>query len=343
MKRARVIGTGSFLPPFIVTNEDLCKFFPADDRWNASWIDEKLGIRERRFAYDFQNGRMREGYYDLDLGERAARAALASARIGIETVDAILYATSTPEYYMPDPACSLHLRLGAREDTAATGLTSVGCAGMVYLMILGNALIASGQAGTVLLVGAASPSSYYDPGFAYRDRLNASLFGDGAGALILQATEGQSGILHTCWGADGHHNPMVFEGGGSRHPASRKTVENGMHHFRLNGKAVKEIGPLLFEKTVQTILQKAQVSLAEIACFVFHQVNSRLLRVIADRLRIPWERMAVHVDRYGNTNTASLAIGFDEEFRAGRVTPGGLVLFAAIGAGWQYGAVLLRF
>jgi 3-oxoacyl-[acyl-carrier-protein] synthase-3 len=222
-------------------------------------------------------------------------------------------------------------------------------------MHLANSLIVSGMAETVLLAAATSASSYgacyFEPGITkerkqrllVRDRLNASIFGDGAGALVLHKTSSLAkGILTTYWGATGIDNPVIFEGGGSRYPATVKTVVAGMHFFNVNVHSVKNSGIMLFEKTIQRILKQANLSITDIDYFVFHQVNYKLLQLLARRLNIPWEKVSVHVDRYGNLDTATLAVGFHEAKQENKILPGNLVLFAAIGAGWQYGAAIVR-
>jgi len=363
--KAKIIGSGLFLPPFVMSNENLAQIFPTgkfpefnqpDLDWNEQWIENKLGIKERRFAFDFNKGVMRNGYYDLDMGEKAARQALQDADIGIEKIDVIIYLTSTPEYFMPDPACMLHLRLGAKKDTAAFALTSVGCGGFIYGMNLANSLIVSSKAKTVLLVASISTSayaaSYYEPTITperkkqlmVRDRINASIFGDGAGAMILKKAHSlsRSGIIGTYWGATGKDNPVIFEGGGSRHPATIKSVLNGIHFFNMDTKLVKSNGPALFERTMVKILKSTWTRIKDVDYFIFHQINYKLLRAIAEKINIPIEKMAVHVDRYGNLDTATLAIGFHEAKQANKIKKGDLVLFVAIGAGWQYGSALVR-
>lgn len=361
----RIAGSGMFLPPFITSNFDLENYYPRGPypehgnsiNWSADWIDKKLGIKERHFAFDFTANKMREGFYDLDMGEKAARAALINAKLSIEDIDAIIYISSTPEYFMPDPACMLHLRLAAKEDIPALGLTSVGCGGFIYGMINASGLIESGKAENVLIVGAICVSSYMkqysDPHlteehilkFKIRDRLNASMFGDGAGAMILQRNLGCSkdGLVDYYWGANGLDNPVIFEGGGSRTPATVESVLAGLHFFNMDGQTVKNVGPVLFEKTIQKILKKTKMEISDIDFFVFHQVNYRILAIILEKMGIPREKAALHVDRYGNLDTATLAVGYYEAVLAGKINSGANILFAAIGAGWQYGSAIFRF
>lgn len=359
----KIIGSGICLPPFPVTNKDLEEFYPkgafpqfgSPFDWNAKWVDEKLGVIERRFAYDLKANKMREGYYDLDMTEKASKEALADAGIKIDDIDAIIYISSTPEYFMPDPACSLHLRLGARKDTSAFGLTSVGCGGFIYGMINAASMIESGIAKTVLIVASNSASAYMtqyeDPNLnkeeinalKIRDRLNASMFGDGASAMILgKSKDAKENIQNYYWGADGKKNPVIFEAGGSRNPATVETVKNGKHFFNMDGRMVKDVAPALFENTIRRVLEKANLQLSDIDFFIFHQVNQRLLKGMADKMGVSWERISVHVDHYGNLDTATLGVGYDDAKKSGKIKSGNRVLFAAVGAGWQYGAVIMN-
>jgi 3-oxoacyl-[acyl-carrier-protein] synthase-3 len=339
-----------------VSNETIAAFFPSPpgEKWTPKWVGRRLGIRERRNAFDFEAGRMRPGYHDLDNSESAARAALEAARIAADDIDQVIYATSTPEYLMPDPACLLHRRLGLRPDAAAIGATAVGCGGFIYVLDLADSGIRAGKYRTVLLVGSVSIGPYIEAiaetgDREERDRLlgvnltNAYIFGEGAGAMVLQATEDDgAGILETYTGACNEDNPVVFAAGGSRHPATHETVSQGLHRFDMDVRLVRDVGPKHFAHTIQAIVMKAGVPLDKIDRFIFHQVNARLLRRIADGFGIPWEKVEVHVEHYGNLDTATLPVAYHEARAEARIAPGDLVLFAAIGAGWQYGAALVR-
>ncbi len=358
-----ISGSGTCFPPFVVTNSDLEKFYPTGTypqygspfNWDAKWIDEKLGIIERRFAYDLKAGKMHDGYYDLDMGEKAARAALADAKIDIKDIDSIIYISSTPEYFMPDPACLLHFRLGANKGTSAFGLTSAGCGGFIYGMVNALGLINSGVSKNVLVVASTATSSYMtqynDPNLTggdlfsmkARDRLNASMFGDGASAMILSKSSDQNNNLFSYyWGADGSSNAVVFEAGGSRNPATIETVKARKHFFNMDSRLVKDVAPSLFEDAIKKGLEKAKMKLSDIDFFVFHQVNYKLLKILADKMEIPWNKMALHVDHYGNLDTATLGVGYDEAKREGKIKNGDTVMFAAVGAGWQFGSIIMK-
>ncbi len=353
--RAKILGSGAFLPPFPITNQVIGEFFPKpqSEEWTPSWVERKLGIKERRNSFDFNLGMMRSGYYDLDNAFAAAVFALEDANIEAKEIDRVLYATSTPEYLMPDPATMLHLRLGLNEDTPALGATAVGCGGFIYILDIADSEIRAGKYRTILLVGSVSVGPYIQAVNSLEDPqermvllgknlINAYIFGEGAGSLILRAEEGEDGILFTYAGAHGKDNPVIFEGGGSQNPATHDTVHRGLHRFNMNVGTVKNVGPSHFHHTIRSILNRSGMTLKEIDHFVFHQVNYRLLKRIAHGLGIPWEKVIVHVDHYGNLDTATLPVAFHEGKESGRIKKGDLVLFAAIGAGWQYGSAIVR-
>src|SRR3989338_8084961 len=344
--KAKIAGSGIFLPEFVVTNEKLAGIYPngpapewhQNFNWNPQWIERKLGIKERRFAFDFDSGVMRPGYYDLDMAEKASMAALHNAGIGISEIDLIIHLTTTPEYYIPDQGVFLAWRLGAGE-VPAFALNGVGCGGFIYGMIIAQAFIVSCIAKTVLLSSATSTSAYgacyYEPGITaerkkslmQRDRINASIFGDGAGAMVLTSTESDEGLSNFYWGSSAVDNPVIMEAGGSRRPATIETVLAGLYYFNMNTGLVKLNGPRLFEKTVRSLLVKSETAISDIDYFVFHQVNMRLLQHISRELQIPWEKMAIHVNKYGNLDTATLAVGFHEAKAAGKIKKGDIVLF----------------
>jgi 3-oxoacyl-[acyl-carrier-protein] synthase-3 len=352
---AKIIGTGICLPPIEATNEAIGRFFPAPPgrEWTPEWVEHRLGILTRRSTFDFETGQLVAGYHDGDMAYRAAKMASENAEIAPGAIERVIYATSTPEQLMPDPACVLHGRLGLSQDASALGLSSVGCGGFIYAMDLADSDIRSGKYRTVLLVGVVSVGPYIqaiagNPDAEERrthllqNLTNAYIFGEGAGAMILQATEDDAGILHTYVGASHLDNPVVFEAGGSRMPATHRTVREGRHRFDLDVRLVKTEGPRLFVRAVDTIRARSQRELRAINHFIFHQVNGRLLRRIATSLGIPMERLLVHVDHYGNLDTATLPVAFHEGRATGRIQPGDLVLFAAVGAGWQFGAAIVR-
>ncbi len=353
--RAEIIGTGICLPPIEATNEDVGRFFPQPpgEAWTPAWVERRLGIRTRRSTFDFHAGRLLPGYYDGDMAYQAAHAALTDTAVAPDELDRVIYATSTPEQPMPDPACVLHGRLGLSPDASAVGLTAVGCGGFIYALDLADSDIRSGKCRTVLVVGAVSVGPYIHAIAAGSDAeerhvhlsqnlANAFIFGEGAGAMVLRATAEERGVLCIYTGAWNHDNPVIFAAGGSRMPASHETVRAGLHRFHMNSGIVRTEGPRHFQRAVASVLDRSGLTPDEIDHFILHQVNLRLLRRIVESANIPWDKVVVHVDRYGNLDTATLPVAFHEGRETGRIKSGDLVLFAAIGAGWQYGSAIVR-
>ena len=255
---------------------------------------------------------------------------------------------------MPDPACVLHGRLGLPPESSAIGLTSVGCGGFIYALDLADSDIRAGKCGTVLVVASISIAPYIaaiaeneDPEerkLHLRQNLpNAYIFGEGAGAFVLRAcVDRDRGIQAIHTGASHADNPVVFEAGGSRRPATHATVRAGLHRFNMDVGLVKHVGPQHFIHAVKILEKKSGIPVGAVDRFVFHQVNARLLHRIAAAIGAPWSRVERHVERYGNLDTATLPIAFHEARMDGRIKPGDLVMFAAIGAGWQFGGALVR-
>lgn len=355
MPYAEIIGTGTCLGPIAATNDDIAHFFPrpAGEAWTPAWVERRLGIKTRRSAFDFRAGRLVEGYHDGDMAYAASRSAIENAGIDPAEIDRVIYATSTPEELMPDPACVLHGRLGLPLETSAIGLTAVGCGGFIYAMDLADSDIRSGKCRTVLIVGSVSVAPYIaaiaeNPDPAERERhlrqnlTNACIFGEGAGAMVLRRTDEPSGILEIYTGACHTGNPVTFAAGGSRRPATHDTVSAGLHRFDLDVARVRQQGPELLTYAVDQVLKRSGITLAAIDHFIFHQVNLRILERLATALGIPVERLVVHVDRYGNLDTATLPVAFHEARQEGLIRAGDVILFAAIGAGWQFGAAVVR-
>jgi 3-oxoacyl-[acyl-carrier-protein] synthase-3 len=344
------------LPPQRATNAAIADFFPSPqgEAWTPAWVGRRLGILERRNAFNFVTGELVPGYHDGDLAYAAAQEAIQDAGIEATEVERILYATSTPERSMPDPACVLHGRLGLRPESSAIGLTSVGCGGFIYALDLADSDIRAAKHDTVLVVASISVGPYIaaiaaneDPEererHLHQNLANAYIFGEGAGAFILRAsTRPDSGIQAIHVGASHADNPVVVEAGGSRLPATHATVKAGLHRFRMDAGLVKRVGPEHFTRAVKTLVKRSDVPLDHIERFIFHQVNARLLRRVAAAVGAPWPRVERHVERYGNLDTAALPVAFHEARMAGRIRSGDLVMFAAIGAGWQFGGAIVR-
>lgn len=342
MITTKIIGTGSYLPPFEVDNATLCRFYPGK---GPEWIEEKTGIKVRRFGFDFGANSMREDFFDEDLAERAALDALENAGLTADALDLIVRVTCTPEHlFFPDSACVLHERLGASRDCAAFTIPA-GCGGLVYAIKNIDGQIKGNAIRRVLLVASNSSSSFMDikdSEAVERNWLNAAIFGDGASALVLEGhDQNNSGILASYWGAWHPHDPMFYPAGGSRHPTKRENVRD--HWYQMNARDVFQYAPVHLAHSMQELLKKHTARLDEIDWFLFHQANLRILEGLSEKLNIPIERILVNVDKYGNTSAASIGILLDEGVRSGLIKKDHLLLLVGVGAGWQYGSIFLRW
>lgn len=340
-KGIRITGTGSFLPPREVSNQVLCSYLGK----NPEWVNRFFGINTRRFSYDTVAKKMDQCHHDGDLAYEAAVGALEMAGVSPEDLDLIVRITCTPEYlHFPDSACVLHRRLGASRDCAAFSLDT-GCGGLVYALNIVCGLIHGNGVQKALVVPSNTSSPFHarwDPEEPSRQLLEGIIFADGASALVLEGSDDvNQGILHTYWGAWPQNDPIFYPAGGSRNPTMPDNWKE--HEYRLNAKAVKEDSPVHFQLSLARILAKAGLAISDIDWFLFHQVNYRILERISRDYGIPWERMLVHADRYGNTSAASIGILLDEAVREGKIKTGDLLLMVAVGSGWQYGAALIRW
>lgn len=341
-RRTRIIGTGSYVPPDSINNETLCNYYPGK---GPKWIEDKIGVKERRFGFNFEANRMNEGFFDDDLAEKAAREALDMASTPISDIDLIVRITCTPEFlFFPDSACVLHRRLGANRDCAAFTIPS-GCGGLVYALKNIEGQIRGNSIEKVLVVASNTPSSFMDVEDSEnveQNWLNAAVFGDGASALILEGNgDGGSGILASYWGAWNEHDPMLYPAGGSRNPTRSENVKE--HWYKMNARDVVVYAPEHLMHSVREVLKNYPVDLEEINWFLFHQANLRILQKISRDFEIPIEKILINVDRYGNTSAASIGILLDEGVRKGLIKEGDLLLLVGVGAGWQFGSILLRW
>lgn len=358
MPQVRYVGAGSFLPPRIVDNERITRAIPG---WSAERIEERTGIVERRFLWDFDSDRGRavppaeDGdawpRSNTDMAEVAVRRALERAGMRAGELDGLYLITTTPdEINFCRDAVELHKRLGMRAEAFALHVDS-GCGGAVYMADMARKLILSGQARTLAIIGTTFASAYLDrevftssmPG---NRRISAFLsmymFGDGAGALILRGDEGKElGVLASTAGTD-HPELVIHRGGGAKRQPCRATAADNA--FFVDGPTVARAYPLYMQRAVDE-LDRARPDLrSEVQRYYLHQANKFVLQRFAERAGIPSDRVPIHVDRYGNTSAASTLILFSEDLEAGRVKlgSGDLVLFAAVGAGVHYGGQLVR-
>ncbi len=322
----KIVGLGVSIPEKVLTNADLEKMVDTSDEW----IVTRTGIRERRIARDDQA--------TSDLGIEAARAALAAAGLGPKDVDLILVATNTGDTPFPSTACWIQKGLEAPDIPAFD--VSAGCTAFIYGLIIAQALILSGTTKRILLVAADLLSRITN----WEDRSTCVLFGDGAGAVVLEESRDGSGILSHHWSADGNLGELIIlPAGGSRRPASHATVDEKKHTLHMKGNdtfkhAVKRMG----EAAVKA-LARAGVGKDEIAWLIPHQANMRIIEATRDRLKLPKEKVAVNIHKYGNCSVATIPLAFEELVREGKVKRGDIIVLDAFGAGLTWGAVVYRW
>ena len=322
MSYARITGTGACLPAKVLTNADLERRVEASD----AWIRERTGIRERHVAA--------EGETTCDLAEAAARRALDAAGIEARKIDLIVVATTTPDRVFPSTACLLQARLGIH-GCAAFDVQAV-CTGFVYALAVAEKFIRTGAARRALVVGAETLSRILD----WNDRSTCVLFGDGAGAVVLEASE-RAGILSTHLHADGHYEHLLTVPAGiSEHP---ERFRSGEATVRMKGNEVFRMAVNTLGRMVTEVLHANGMKKTDIDWLIPHQANIRIIAATARKLDMPMERVVVTVDRHGNTSAASIPLALDTAVRDGRVQPGATVLMEAFGGGFTWGAALLRF
>ena len=321
-----VTGIGAYLPKRIVTNADLEKIVETTDEW----ITSRTGIKERRVAADDE--------FTSDLGAEASRRAMAMAGVKAEEIDLIIVATITPDMPFPATACLVQQKIGAHR--AAAFDLEAACSGFIYALEVGQQFINSHAYNTVLIIGAEKLSSIVD----WKDRNTCVLFGDGAGAAILQNRPGSQGLLATCMGSDGTKaNLLSMPGGGSRCPATAKSVSDRAHFLRMDGKDVFKNAVNAMCAAAREVLQRCELDISQIKLVIPHQANLRIIDAVADRLGGTPEQMFVNLDKYGNTSAASVAIALDEAVATGKIQRGDLVLIVAFGAGLTWAAAIIEW
>ncbi len=316
---SRIAGTGSYLPARITTNADLEKLVDTTD----AWIVERTGIRQRHHAA--------EGELTSDLAVRAAERAIEAAGIDSSDIDLILVATTTPDRVFPSTACILQAKLGIANACPAFDVQAV-CSGFVYALATADNFIRAGQARNALVVGAETLSRITD----WTDRSNCILWGDGAGAVVLQAAA-EPGIIATYLHADGRYQDLLFVDGG----VSLK--KEGECYMRMSGNAVFKMAVNALDAIIDETLEANGLAKDDIDWLVPHQANIRIIQATARKLGIGMERVVVTVDSHGNTSAASIPLALDAAVRDGRIRRGELVLMEAFGGGFTWGSALVRF
>ncbi|MFO1240463.1 MAG: beta-ketoacyl-ACP synthase III [Sphingomonadaceae bacterium] len=315
--RARIVGTGSALPKNRVSNDELAKRVDTSDEW----IVARTGIRFRHIAGD--------GETTASLATEACRRALETANISAKGVDLIVLATATPDQTFPASATKVQAALGI-DDCIAFDVAAV-CSGFLYALSVADSMIRSGSARTALVVGAETFSRILD----WEDRTTCVLFGDGAGAVVLRAEEGDSGILATALHADGRHNGLLYVDGG---PSTTGTVGK----VRMKGSEVFRHAVTNLASVMNEVLERANVVTSDVDWVVPHQANARILDATARKLGLPAEKVIVTVDQHANTSAASVPLALDLAVRDGRIKAGDLVVLEAMGGGFTWGACVAR-
>jgi 3-oxoacyl-[acyl-carrier-protein] synthase-3 len=324
--RAVISGWGMYAPSRVMTNDDLAKLVDTSDEW----IRTRTGIRERRIAADDET--------TATLSTLAARDALAVAGVEPQDVDLVIVATASPDYLMPATGVLVARDLGA---TRAAGFDlNAACSGFVFGLAAGASFVNSGMYRHVLLVGVDLLSRYLD----WTDRNTCVLFGDGAGAVLLSASDGPGGLLGVELYSDGSgEQGIIIPGGGTAHPATDETVRDRLHFMRMAGKEVYRYATRQLADTTQAAVQAAGLRMADVDLFLYHQANLRILETVRDLLGIPSDKVYVNLDRYGNTSAASVPMALAEAVASGRVQVGDRLLMGAFGAGYTAGAAVVEW
>lgn len=321
-----ITGVGSYVPARVLRNADLERMVDTSDEW----ITTRTGIKERRLAAEHE--------CTSDLATEAARRALQHAGVGPEAVDLIIVCTITPDMPFPATACLVQARLGAMR--AAAFDLEAACSGFLYGLEVGQQFVVSRTCETVLVIGAEKLSSIID----WKDRNTCVLFGDGAGAVVLQHRPHSHGLLTTVMGADGTKaDALCMPGGGSRFPATAESVAARLHYLRMDGRETFKNAVTAMHEAAREALDRCGLRIEDIRCIIPHQANRRIIDAVAERLGARPDQVFVNLDRYGNTSAASVVIALDEAVRSGRIQRGDLVLLVAFGAGLTWAAAIVEW
>lgn len=321
-----IAGVGAYVPTRVLTNAELEKMVDTTDEW----ITTRTGIKERRIAAKDE--------FTSDLAAKAALRAMKAAGVTGEQIDLIIVATITPDMVFPSTACLVQQKIGARR-VAAFDLEAA-CSGFIYGLEIAQQFIMSRTYDTVLVIGAEKLSSIVN----WQDRNTCVLFGDGAGAAVLQNRTTSHGLLTAVMGADGGKaNLLYMPGGGSRCPATADSVSARLHYLRMEGKETFKHAVQAMMSAAQEALRRCEVDISQIKCIIPHQANRRIIDAVGERLGATPGQLFVNLDRYGNTSAASVAIALDEAVNSGRIQRGDLILLVVFGAGLTWGAAVIEW
>jgi len=321
-----ITGTGSYLPERVLTNADLEKMVDTSDKW----IRTRTGIGERHIARDDEA--------TSDMSAEAARRAIEDAGISPQDIELIIVATVTPDMPFPSTACVVQEMLGAKNAFCFD--VEAACSGFLYSLEIAGRCVADGMVKTALIVGAEKLSCVTD----WEDKTTCVLFGDGAGAAVLQSRDGARGVISSVMGSDGGLVDLLkIPGGGSRNPASAKTIQDRLHFMKMTGREVfKHAVRCMYDAGMQA-LDQCGMTIEDVDCVIPHQANMRIIKAIADRMGTSLDKFFVNLEKVGNMSAASVPVALDEAVRCGRIKKGDIVLFVVFGGGFTWGASVVQW
>ena len=326
-RRAKISALGTYVPPEIITNQDLEKMVETSDQW----ITERTGIKTRH--------KLAPGLGVSDMCTEAAKKCLAARGIGADQVEVIIVGTVTPDMMYPSTASLVQNKIGAGRCWGFD--VSAGCTGFVYALLAGAKMVESGTYSKVLVCGADANTRMTD----YTDRTTCVLFGDGSGAVLLEPAEASEiGFIDSVNEIDGSGGVSLYmPGGGSLHPSTHETVDKKMHYIHQDGPAVYKFAVRKMAELTETLLERNGISGKDLGCFIPHQANKRIITATAERLGMCPDRVIVNIEKYGNTSSGTIPLAMETAIEEGKLKKGDLVLLAAVGAGFTVGTVLLRW
>jgi 3-oxoacyl-[acyl-carrier-protein] synthase-3 len=326
-RRAKITALGTYVPPDVITNKDLEKMVETTDEW----ILTRTGIRERH--------KLAPGLGVSDMCVEAAKKVLEQRGIEASEIEAIIVGTVTPDMMFPSTACLVQDKIGAK---GAWGFdVSAGCSGFVFALQAGVKLVESGAHSKVMVIGADANTRMTD----YTDRATCILFGDGGGAVLIEpCEEGEIGFIDFVHEIDGSGGVSLnLKGGGSLNPPTHETIDKKMHYIYQDGPAVYKFAVRKMAETTAKVLERNGVTGADLACFIPHQANKRIIMATAERLDMPEDRVIINIEKYGNTSSGTIPLAMQTAIDEGKLKKGDLVLLGAMGAGFTVGAALLRW
>ncbi len=326
LRKVCITGCGSYAPERVLTNAELEKFVDTTDEW----IVTRTGMKERHIAAENQA--------TSDLGAEAARRCLEDAGVQPEQVELLITPTISPDVPWPNTACIIQDKIGARNATCI-GLEAA-CSGLLFATETARNYVACGAVDVALVVGAEKMSAFLD----WQDRGTCVLFGDGAGAVLLQSRDQGRGIICAVTGSDGSlYELLLVPGGGSRMPASAETVRDRQHYLKMNGREVYKHAVTKMSEAAKACIEHSGLSVDDVQWVIPHQANIRIIQAVAQRLHVSLDRFIINIEKYGNTSGASIGLAMDEAVRDGRIQHGDIILWLAFGGGFTWGAMLFEF